>query len=397
MTNIAALYPPEPADVPPDLTRPDSAYRGRVIAMIGGLFAFLLLYLVIILGSGWLAYFLLSRPEGGLLNLIIAFVAGLLGLFLVKGLFKSRRVPRATHIEVTAKDYPELFAFIGKLYIDTGSRQPRRVYVSPEVNAAIVYQTSLLNLVVPPRKDLLIGLGLVNVVELVEFKAVLAHEFGHFAQRSVGLGSYLYVANQAMQDIIYGRDALDRFVDLWAGFDLRISFPAWGLKGVLLLVRRILTGMYRGLNLLHLSLSRQMEFNADKVAVSVAGSDALVHGLYRMAFASESLADAGRSLDAAADHGMFTDDLFFHQSKVAERLRRMRNDDRLGCPPELPEDPAAQVRVFEPVEDGVPEKYRTHPTDHMREQNAKRRYIRSPRDGARPGCYSAMRPCSSGG
>ena len=42
------LYPPRPADVPPDLTRPDAAYRGRVAAMIGGLFIFLVLYLVFV-------------------------------------------------------------------------------------------------------------------------------------------------------------------------------------------------------------------------------------------------------------------------------------------------------------------------------------------------------------
>ena len=60
-------------------------------------------------------------------------------------------------------------------------------------------------------------------------------------------------------------------MDQWAGMDLRVSFPAWGLKGVLWCVRGILAGMYRGLNLLHLSLGRQMEFNADNVAVSVTG------------------------------------------------------------------------------------------------------------------------------
>ena len=70
----------------------------------------------------------------------------------------------------------------------------------------MIYNTSLVNLILPPRKDLLIGLGLVNVVNLVEFKAALAHEFGHFAQRSLGLGTYLAVANRIMHDIIYSRD-----------------------------------------------------------------------------------------------------------------------------------------------------------------------------------------------
>jgi Zn-dependent protease with chaperone function len=181
---------------------------------------------------------------------------------------------------------------------------------------------------------LLIGLGLVNVVNLAEFKAVLAHEFGHFSQRSVGLGSYLYVANRVMSDIIYSRDALDQFVDDWSRQDIRVSFPAWGLKGSLWVVRKILSGAYQSLNLLHLSLGRRMEFNADNVAVSVTGSDALIHGLARLEFANECLADAAHSLNAAADHGLFTDDLLYHQTQAAGRLRKLRKDECAGLPPE---------------------------------------------------------------
>src|SRR5207248_7142342 len=127
--------------------------------------------------------------------------AGLFCLFLVKGLFKGHAVERSNHVPLEEEDHPELFAFVRRVYQDVGAPAPRRVVVSPEVNAALVYDTSLFNLVVPPQKELLVGLGLVNVVNLAEFKAVLAHEFGHFSQRSVGLGSYLYVANQVMHDV----------------------------------------------------------------------------------------------------------------------------------------------------------------------------------------------------
>jgi Zn-dependent protease with chaperone function len=392
--DIATLYPPTPAGVSPDITRPDSAYRSRVVAMVGGLFAFMLLYLIVIALAGLVAYLLLILPmpasggRGIVLFLILklggTLAAGLLCLFLFKGLFKGHKVERSTHVPLREAEHPELFAFIRRVYQDTGSRAPRRVYVSPDVNAALIYDTSLLNLVIPPRKDLLIGLGLVNVVDLVEFKAVLAHEFGHFSQRSVGLGSYLYVANRVMHDVIYSRDALDRFVDQWASIDVRISFPAWGLKGVLWAVRGILSGMYRGLNLLHLSLSRQMEFNADNVAVSVTGSDALIHGLARLEFANASLADAAQSLDAAADHNVFTDNLFVHQSRSAERLRKIHKNERLGLPPDLTDETAGKTTVFAPVEGGIPEKYLSHPSDHAREQNAKRFYVPSPRDDRSP-------------
>jgi Zn-dependent protease with chaperone function len=392
--SIDALYPPAPANVPTHITRPDSAYRLRVLAMVGGLFLFLVLYLVFIVLAGLLAYWLLTFPlpemrgRGIIIVLILkfggAFAALLLWLFLFKGLFKGQRVERSTYVTLQEKDHPELFGFIRKVYQDTGAPPPRRVHVSPDVNAALVYDTSLLSLVVPPSKDLLLGLGLVNVVNLVEFKAVLAHEFGHFAQRSGGLGSYLYVANRVMGDVIYSRDALDRFVDEWAQQDIRFSFPAWGLKGVLWGVRQVLGGTYKGLNLLHLSLSRQMEFNADNVAVSVTGSDALIHGLSRLGFASDCLADAAHALNAAADHGLFSDDLFYHQTQAATRLRRVRKEPRAGVPPELPADPVQQVQVFTAVDDGIPDEYRSHPTDHMREQNAKRLYIRSPEDERSP-------------
>jgi Zn-dependent protease with chaperone function len=394
MATIDALYPPAPANVPAEITRLDSAYRLRVIAMIGGLFLFLVLYLIFIAAAGLLAYWLLMLPmpniggRGIILVLIFkfggAFAAILLWLFLFKGLFKGQKVEHSTHVRLQEKDYPELFAFIRHVYQDTGSPRPRHVYVSPDVNAALVYNTSLINLFIPPRKDLLIGLGVVNVVNLAEFKAIMAHEFGHFAQRSVGLGSYLYIANRVMHDVIYSRDSLDQFVDNWGQQDIRVSFPAWGLKGVLWVVRKILAGTFRAINLVHLSLSRQLEYNADNVAVSVTGSDALIHGLGRLEFANECLADAARSLDAAADHGVLTDDLFYHQAQAAGRLRRVRKQERAGLPPDLPTNPAEKVQVFEEVHDGIPERYRSHPTDHMRERNAKRIYIRSPQDDRSP-------------
>jgi Zn-dependent protease with chaperone function len=391
---IDALYPSAPANVPRDITRCDSAYRLRVLGMIGGLFLFLLIYLFFIALAGFVAYWLLVLPLpdiGGkaVLGFLLmkfggAFAAILLWLFLLKGLFKGHEVEREAYVELQPKDYPELFAFIKKVYEEVGAPPPNHVYVSPEVNAALVYDTSLINLFIPPSKDLLIGLGLVNVLTLSEFKAVLAHEFGHFAQSSVGLGSYLYVANRVMTDVIESRDWLDEFVDEWAQQDLRLAFPAIALKGVLFFVRKILAGTYQSLNLLNLSLSRQMEYNADNFAVSVTGSDSLIHGLLRLEFADECMNDAAGSLNAAADHGLFSANLFFHQRQAADRLRRVKKDARAGIPPELPREAGQKVQVFQQVDDGIPDAYRTHPTGYMREQNAKRVYIRSPQDDRSP-------------
>src|SRR5262249_39936704 len=148
--------------------------------------------------------------------------------------------------------------------------------------------SSILSLILPVRKDLLIGLGLVNVLTLDEFKAVLAHEFGHFSQSSMKLGSYVYTANGIITDMVYGRDSWDRLMSQWQNQDIRIAVFGWALGGVVWGLRQVLAGIFRVINLGNLALSRQMEFNADLVAVSVTGSDALVHALGKLDFASQA-------------------------------------------------------------------------------------------------------------
>jgi hypothetical protein len=56
-----------------------------------------------------------------------------------------------------------LFGFVRRVYQDVGAPAPQRVVVSPDVYAALVSDTSRLNLVLRPKRDLLIRLGLLNV------------------------------------------------------------------------------------------------------------------------------------------------------------------------------------------------------------------------------------------
>ena len=212
--------------------------------------------------------------------LVVGGVAsGLIFLFMVKGLFKRSRQDAGSRVEVTEAAQPELFAFIRKLCADTRAPFPHRVFLVPDVNAAVAYNESFLNLVSPARKNLIIGLGLVNRLTLTEFKAVLAHEFGHFSQKSMKLGRYVYTANKVVADVVYARDWLDDAVAAATRTDIRIAVFAWAVQGILWCLRKLLAGLFRATNFANASLSRQMEYNADLVAASVTGSDALVFAL----------------------------------------------------------------------------------------------------------------------
>jgi Zn-dependent protease with chaperone function len=204
-------------------------------------------------------------------------------------------------VEITEHDQPNFFAFLRQLCRDTGAPMPRRVFLVMEVNAAVTYNHSPFALLLPTSKNLLVGLGLVNRLNVAEFKAVLAHEFGHFGQSSMKLGAYVYQANQIIADMVYGRDFFDDLLDRMRAADGRLDLFVKVFTGIIWGLRKALEGLFHAINFANSSLSRQMEFNADLVAVRVAGSDAIVHALARLDFANETLDQALQDLTAAAD------------------------------------------------------------------------------------------------
>ncbi|MCL2429092.1 MAG: M48 family metallopeptidase, partial [Alphaproteobacteria bacterium] len=392
------LYPAAPEGVPENFARPSTAYRMRVFAVLAGLVAFLVLYLVLIAATGYAGWWLVqARPAtlphntNAALIVIVAYVGGVVSiamllLFLVKGLFTGQSTNRSGYVAVTRGEQPELFRFIDLVCEETNAPRPAGVYISPDVNAAVFYDSSLVNLIVPPRKYLLIGAGLVNAVNLREFKAVLAHEFGHFSQNSLALGTYVYVANRVLRDIVHGRDSWDDVLAKWCRLDIRLSFPAWALRAVVWVVRRGLEQVFKGINLLNFSLSRQMEFNADDVAVSVAGSDAIVTALCRIEFADHCHGFAAGELSAAADHGLHSRDIFHHQECAVAHLRAVTGKPDMGVPPPPP------ARVFDAGDaSSVPQMWRSHPRNSDREANAKRHCLAAADDERSPWLLFAAR------
>jgi Zn-dependent protease with chaperone function len=373
------FYPPSPADVPRGLARPTARYRLLAFLVAAGLLTFVVIYLGLIVGFGLISIFSLSQlfdlrqfdsssaAGGAIAIMLAAFVgitSGLVSLYFIKGLFKTPRRDESGLIEITRDQQPRLFAFIERVCADTGAPRPAKIVLSPEVNAGVYYACGFWSLFLPTRKNLHIGLGLVNCLNLVEFKAVIAHEFGHFSQRSMRLGAYVFTANRVIREIIYGRD--------WLDDSLKVFGPA------LKLIRWVLSVLFRALNVAHAQLSRQMEFQADLVAVSVTGSDAIVHGLLRSDFAQECYEHTVRDLIAASDHNIATQDFFLHQTKTADHLRVLKDEPQRGVPPARTENEAAPV--FPPNETVLPPMWASHPPHYLRERNCKRVSVKGPAD-----------------
>lgn len=206
---------------------------------------------------------------------------------------------------------------------------------------------------------------------------MLAHEFGHFAQRSMRLGSYVNTASRLLHDMVYERDQWDELLVRWQGLDIRVSAVAWLIAGLVWVVRKLLELAYQGIHLVHASLSREMEFQADRVAVRLAGSQAMCDVLYQLGPISQALESTTQQLGLALEHRLATDDVFYHQSQY---LR-----EQLAARPALaPAAPSEFQRRFAPDEVNVVAMYASHPADHLREAHAQRPFVPGPVDDRSP-------------
>ncbi len=350
--------------------------------MIASLFLFFLIYLSMLLGC---ALFMVLSWRLWLplpLKLVGLVFFGLIALFLLKNLFRRRSATKGNEVLLEADDHPRLFQFLKKVCEDTGAPLPNEVYVNHEVNASAGTDVSLAGLFVAPKLRLILGLGLLNVINLTEFKALLAHEFGHFTQFRQKLAPYVRLAMSIVANIITGRDWFDRGLQLaYASSCWRLVAPLywivfcmnWLLSKVFVLVLR-----------LHFGLSREMEFHADLVAVSVTGSDAVPSLLYKSYWGQECLEQTMLDLATARDHDLHSCDIFLHQRRAAEHLRRRQDDSFKGKTPPLPDDRRKTLQIF-PDDDGdQASMWDDHPTNYDREENAKCFYLRTEYDERSP-------------
>lgn len=379
------IYPHGPAETPSDLTRPTGAYKRHAWWAVASLMLFMVLYLALTGWFAWTAYRLLGQlvlgGTGTMANVILGASAAFLAVFMLKALFFVKRSAVPDSIEVKADEQPGLFKFLHRLADEAGAPRPKRVYLSPRVNASVFYDLSLLNLLFPSRKNLEIGLALVNVLTLSEMKAVLAHEFGHFAQRSMAVGSWVYIAQQIAAHIVAKRDALDKALEVLSRIDIRIAWIGWLLQLIVWSIRSLMDTLLRLVVLAQRALSRQMEFQADLVAVSLTGSDELVHALHKLQAADDSWGRTLNFTDSELRKGRIPHDLFAVQTRIIETVGGILDDESYGKvpAPASGEQPEAR-RVFKSSFAQPPQMWSTHPENSTREDNAKRRYLSGPHD-----------------
>jgi len=148
----------------------------------------------------------------------------------------------------------ELFSLVREVATATGQAMPEDVYIINDTNAWVAQRGGVLG--VGGRRVMGIGLPLLEALTVVEFRAVIAHEFGHYAGGDVMLGPFIHRT----------RGAIARTIG-----NVRLA-P----------VRAIFASYAQVFMKLTLAVSRQQELVADQVAARAVSAEALARALQRI-------------------------------------------------------------------------------------------------------------------
>lgn len=169
------------------IRREPARYRLRVLllALLGNVYLGGLLLLSAALFLGLLASISMLKW----IAIKLAFVVGTFLAMLVRALWIKSTPLEGTVLQ--PRDAPDLFGLIEQLRQQLAAPPFHRVLITDDLNAGVV-QVPRLGVLGLYRNYLLIGLPLMKTLGVEQFKAVLAHEFGHLAGGDGRTSNWIY-------------------------------------------------------------------------------------------------------------------------------------------------------------------------------------------------------------
>jgi Zn-dependent protease with chaperone function len=297
------------------------------------------------------------------LGIGLASLGVLVLFFLLKFIFKSHKIDRSHLTEIKQKDEPKLFKMIDDIVKEVGTNFPKKVYLSSDVNAAVFYDSSFWSMFFPVKKNLQIGLGLVNTVTQSELKAILSHEFGHFSQKTMKVGSYVYNVNQVIFNLLFDNESYDNLMQKWANasgyFSIFVIIAIKIIEGI----KWVLKQIYGVVNKSYTALSREMEFHADEIAANVTGYEPLKTSLLRLSLADHSLSTVLSFFDKKISENQKSDNIYKDHLFVTNFLAQ---DNNIKITNNLPQISENELNKFNKSKLVIKDQWASHPSTEDR-------------------------------
>jgi Zn-dependent protease with chaperone function len=146
---------------------------------------------------------------------------------------------------------------------------PTEVYLLADANAFVMETAGFTG--IDNRRIMGLGLPLLQMLSIAQFRAILAHEFAHYYSGDTRLGPWVYSTQRAMVRIFenLGRKSkVLRFLTRWAVVAVLYKLLMIAMRAYWRFFLRVTQ-----------AISRRQEFRSDELACYVAGSQALIEGL----------------------------------------------------------------------------------------------------------------------
>ncbi|HVR38327.1 MAG TPA: M48 family metalloprotease [Thermoanaerobaculia bacterium] len=218
------------------------------ILLMIGFYAFALGIAAIFIGIAWVD---IAKGHGVHFRLVAW--CGVVAFLILKSLIPRRDRFEAPGPQLFESTQPELFGVIRDVANATKQAMPDELYVIPDVNAWVAHRGGSMG--VGTRRVMGIGLPLLQAVTRSQFRAIIAHEFGHYHGGDTALPPWVYRT----------REAIGRTIDSLAEHANLIHKPfLWYGKFYMRVTQAI---------------SRAQEIAADRLAATVAGARNLAEAL----------------------------------------------------------------------------------------------------------------------
>lgn len=366
-------------------------FKDTATKAIISIIIFLLFYITILSASiygVWLAIqagmaIMSDRPTFGSLfiGILIMGFAGSILFFLIKFIFKSNKYDRSKYLEITKEDEPKLFAFVKEIVDDVAVDFPKKIYLTNEVNACVFYDSNFLSMFMPVRKNLMLGLGLINTCTELELKAIIAHEFGHFSQRSMKMGSYVSNVNHIIFNMLYDNEGYNNFINKASNIHGFVTLMVFVIQLIISGIKWVLIQLYSLVNKSYLALSKQMEYHADEVAATLVGYKSLETSLYRMELADQAYDNVLNIYINQIKDQTRSENMFLEQSYILTELGKENDSEFSGGLPLVKE---GDTKRFNRTKIEFNDHWNSHPTTLQRIERLKSLYLIEKEDSLTP-------------
>jgi heat shock protein HtpX len=243
-----------------------------VLMVVGSYTLTLVLAAFCILGPGWL----LLLGFGGF-HTYVMFGGGVLTAVTLLWSLYPRRIPFVIPGPLlTAESHPRLFKEITATAAALNEPLPREVYLTGELNASVAQGRGR-----GPgakRRVMTIGLPLMQIVSIAQFRAIIAHEFGHYYSGDTRLGPWVYNSRATMARTLDALTGDSPLMEIVQGVRWAAAIHA--------LVHLAIDGYWRIFLKATQLVSRHQELRADELAAHLTSPEALASGLMQIHGAS---------------------------------------------------------------------------------------------------------------